>query len=273
MTDTTRHPLDQATAVVFDGSACQGHTNDRYWAFVGPFGGATAATILRSVLEQAHRIGDPLAITLNFCAPLQRGAFDLDVREVKTNRSTQHWTVQLSQPGAGVAVSASVVLAVRRESWSHQSAAAPELPSPEDLPEFVPTQTVPWVDRYSFRFAAGEPAGPIDERGSLRGARSQVWISDREPRPIDALSLVAMSDAFFGRIFLVRGLICPFGTVSMTVYFHASADELSLEGGQSIFGVADAHVFHRGYADQTGELWSVTGRLLATTQQIAYFKL
>ena len=32
-----------------------------------------------------------------------------------------------------------------------------------------------------------------------------------------------MSDAFFGRIFQVIGRIPPFGTVSMTTYFHASA--------------------------------------------------
>lgn len=253
--------------------ACQGQTDDRYWAFVGPFGGTTGATVLRSVLEQANKIGDPLAITLNFCAPLQHGAFDLDVREVRTNRSTQHWAVELSQKGAGIAVSASVVLAVRRESWSHQSAAAPDMPSPEDLLQLVQPRSVPWVDRYSFRFACGQPAGPNDQSKSARSARSEVWISDREPRPIDALSLVSMSDAFFGRIFLVRGLICPFGTVSMTVYFHVSANELLQEEGHAIFGVADAHVFHRSYADQTGELWSPNGRLLATTQQIAYFKL
>jgi hypothetical protein len=36
--------------------------------------------------------------------------------------------------------------------------------------------------------------------------------------------------------------------------------------------VADAKIFYRSYGDQNGELWSPTGRLLATTTQIAYFK-
>jgi len=36
--------------------------------------------------------------------------------------------------------------------------------------------------------------------------------------------------------------------------------------------VADAKIFHKSYGDQTGELWSPQGRLLATTLQIAYFK-
>ncbi len=40
------------------------------------------------------------------------------------------------------------------------------------------------------------------------------------------LSLVNMSDAFFGRIFLVLGVMLPFGTMSLTTYLHVSADEL-----------------------------------------------
>ena len=39
-----------------------------------------------------------------------------------------------------------------------------------------------------------------------------------------------MSDAFFGRIFQVIGRVPPFGTVSMTTYFHASAEELRAHG-------------------------------------------
>ena len=36
--------------------------------------------------------------------------------------------------------------------------------------------------------------------------------------------------------------------------------------------VADAKIFHKSYGDQNGELWAPSGRLLATTTQIAYFK-
>ena len=33
---------------------------------------------------------------------------------------------------------------------------------------------------------------------------------------------MAMSDAFFGRVFHARGELVPFGTVSLTTYFHVS---------------------------------------------------
>jgi acyl-CoA thioesterase len=267
------HAFDEATAVVFNGRQCRGRTDDRYWAFVGPFGGVTAATVLRAVLGQGARVGNPVAITLNFCAPIQRGAFDLDVREVRTNRSTQHWSVELSQPESGVALTATVVLAVRRDSWSHQPARPPDRAPPEELPLFAPETPLPtWVDQYRFRFVAGEPVLGSAAHAAPASAVSRLWITDREPRRIDALSLVAMSDAFFGRIFQVRGAVCPFGTVSMTVYLHASSDELAEEVGGTVFGVADAHIFHKSFADQIAELWSPAGRLLATAHQATYFK-
>ena len=58
----------------------------------------------------------------------------------------------------------------------------------------------------------------------------------------------------------------------MTVYLHADAEELANEGDDMVFGVADAHIFHNSYADQFAELWSPTGRLLATSHQTTYFK-
>ena len=80
----------EATRVVAGDSRYQGRTSEDYWAFVGPFGGVTAATILRALMDHPQRAGDPLSLTVNFCAPIAQGAFDLDVRLVKANRSTQH---------------------------------------------------------------------------------------------------------------------------------------------------------------------------------------
>jgi acyl-CoA thioesterase len=112
-------------------------------------------------------------------------------------------------------------------------------------------------------------AGVRPQPGS---AFSKLWIGDRVPRKIDALSLLAMSDAFFARIFHARGELVPIGTVSLTTYFHADAEDLAREDITHVLGVADAKIFHKSYGDQNGELWSPSGRLLATTTQMTYFK-
>src|SRR6266699_1704589 len=156
MLTKSSHLFDDATRVTAGDSRWQGHTSPDYWAFVGPFGGATAATILRALIDHPQRSGDPLALTVNFCAPIAQGAFDLDVRLVKANRSTQHWCVELTQGGTDVATLATAVFAERRPSWSHQPA---EFPKAKPLEQILPYPKVaaPWVKQYDFRFVDGDP--------------------------------------------------------------------------------------------------------------------
>ena len=266
------HLFDDATQVSAGDSRWQGRTSEDYWAFVGPFGGATAATILRALIDHPQRSGDPLSLTVNFCAPVAQGAFDLDVRLVKANRSSQHWCVELWQGGGDVATLATAVFAERRPSWSHQPAEFPQAKPFEQILPFPKIKTS-WANQYDFRFVEGYP----DFSGAKKddapaNAFSKLWISDRVPRKIDALSLMSMSDAFFARIFHARRELVPFGTVSLTTYFHADAADLAAEDITRVLAVADAKIFHKSYGDQNAELWSPNGRLLATTTQIGYFK-
>jgi acyl-CoA thioesterase len=265
------HLFDDATRVTAGDSRWQGRTSDDYWAFIGPFGGVTAATMLRALIDHPERRGDPLSLTVNFCAPIAQGAFDLDVRLVKANRSTQHWCVELTQGGAEVGALAIAVFAERRLSWSHQQAAFPIATPFEQIRPFQKIKAS-WANQYDFRFVEGEMDFSGAKRDASASAFSKCWIGDRVPRRIDALSLMAMSDAFFGRIFHARGELVPFGTVSLTTYFHADAADLAAEDTSRVVAVADANIFHKSYGDQTGALWSPNGRLLATTTQIAYFK-
>jgi hypothetical protein len=165
---------------------------------------------------------------------------------------------------------ATAVFAERRPSWSHQQAQYPAGKAYEETLPYPPV-AAPWVKQYEFRFIEGEPV-----RGGSTSAPpdaySKLWMSDRVPRRVDALSLMAMSDAFFARIFHARRELVPFGTVSLTTYFHVDAADLAAEHTTRVLGVADAKTFHKSYGDQNGELWSPSGRLLATTTQIAYFK-
>ena len=267
----SHHLFDDATRITAGDSRWQGRTSPDYWAFVGPFGGFTAATILRALMEHPQVAGDPLAVTVNYCAPIAEGPFDLDLRLVKANRSSQHWYVELSQEGREPATLATAVFAERRTSWSQAQVPMPEAKPFADIRRY-PDVAAAWTRQYDFRFVEGfvdMVAGVKPQPGS---AFSKLWIGDRVPRKIDAPSLLAMSDAFFARIFHARGEVVPIGTVSLTTYFHADAEDLAREDTTHVLGVADAKIFHKSYGDQNGELWSPSGRLLATTTQITYFK-
>lgn len=268
---TAVHPFDRATHVTTVDGRWQGEASADYFAFVGPFGGATAATMLRAILMQPERLGDPLSVTVNFCAPVGSGSFDLVTRLMKATRSTQHWLVELVQNGE-VATFMTAVFATRRPSWSYQPSSMPDAP-PFDQVKSLPNSVVaPWAQQYQFRFVEGSPQYGQTPNDAPASAYSRMWLSDTLPRQIDFLSLLSMSDSFFARIFHVLGTIVPIGTVSMTTMFHADAADLAAEDTTVVLGAADANIFHKSFSDQTGELWSPSGRLLATTSQTVYFK-
>ncbi len=264
------HPLDAATGLISLGDGYEGRTSDAYWNLVGPFGGVTAAALLRAVLDSEGRRGDPAAITVNFCAPIAKGAFEIAAHSVRTNRTTQHWTVTLKQNEA-VAATASVITAARPETWQCQLLIAPTAPPPDTLKSFAAGLSG-WTDRYDFRFVEGEPelkAAPSDK---ALETKSVLWVADRPARKVDFISLCAMSDCFFARIFHARGALVPFGTVTMSTYFHIDASDLAAEEPAPLLGVADAAIFTRGFSNERAELWSAGGRLLATNSQLVYYR-
>ncbi len=274
-----RHPFDEAIhlapadpgpGTVPGGRVYTGHTHPAYANMVGPFGGITAATLLQAALIHPQRLGDPVALTVNFAGPVADGPFTVEATPLRTNRSTQHWAI-LQRQGEEVTSSATAVFALRRDTWAATELACPEAPPIEALPRTDVGAIVPWTRQYEMRFVHGPligPARPDDERDS----RSLLWLRDEPQRPLDVAALAALCDAFFPRILIRRPRRVPFGTVSMTSYFHADTAQLAAQGSQPLLGEARASHFGRGYHDQTAELWGADGRLLANTHQVVYFK-
>lgn len=266
-----RHPLDVATQLARGADGLlRGAAHSGYANMSGPFGGATAATLLNAVLVDERRLADPIALTVNFCGPIADGGFEIATRLARGGRTTQHWTLELSQNGA-VAATASVVCGARRPSWSHFPKSAPVAPPRNPAPP-APGPAPQWVQRYTFDFVEGALYPFPRADGEIRSARSLLWMQDAPARPLDFLSLAALSDAFFVRIMHVRGTLQPMATVSMTTYFHVGADELARIGAAPVLGEADAAVFHDNFADQSCALWSEGGRLLANGAQIVWYK-
>lgn len=251
-----------------------GATDEAYWNMVGPFGGVTAATALKAVLQHPALLGEPIALTVNFAGPIAAGPFTVSAQPRRTNRSTQHWVIELSQANAAgadeVMLTATAVTAARRATWSHDDTSMPAVPRPDALPVAKPMGAMAWIKRYEMRFAEGMLPTEWDGRGDA--SRSQLWMRDTPARVLDFCSLAAMADIFFPRVYLRRALPVPAGTVSLTVYFHADGQQLTQTGSGFLLGQARAQAFRNGFFDQTAQLWNEAGLLLATTHQIVYFK-
>lgn len=274
--DAPTHPFDTAIAVEYtDAHQLAGRTCPDYANMVGPFGGVTAAALLRAVERHPERVGDPLSLTVNYAGPIADGPFEIAARPVRTNRTNQHWHLELTQDGT-VTTTATAVFGIRRDTWSDLELSMPAVPGPdaaEVVPQIFP-DFIAWGRNYDLRFVAGavpdiEPTAEIPENPD---SVSTLWLRDTPARPLDFASLTAMSDAFYPRVFLRRGRYLPAGTISLTVYFHATAEELDAQGTEFLLGRAHANRFGHGHFDQIAHLWGHDGTLLATSHQLVYFK-
>lgn len=261
------HPFDEAIALEpLEPGRWRARTSDDYWNMVGPFGGIVAALMLRAPMQHPEREGEPVALTVNFCAPVAKGQIFLDARPARTNRSTQHFTVEMRQDDQVVATG-TALFASRPDTFAHHPLEMPQAPAFDTLQRYPPLG-LGWTERYDMRFAEG----PLEFGEEPGPTRSTLWVADDPVRSLDFAGLAAMCDIFFGRIIHVRRQRLPFGTVTMTAYFHATSADLERQGSTLVLGRSDARIFERGFHDQTTELWGADGRLLATAHQLVYFR-
>ncbi|MBU4609917.1 thioesterase family protein [Achromobacter sp. GG226] len=253
------------------GSTWQGGTHPAYWNMVGPFGGYTAAILMQALMTDPVRQGTPVSLSVTYAAPIREGAYTVQTRLVSATRSTQHWSVQLVQ-GETVAVNAIALLAQRRPVWGTRDIAMPDVPPAASLPrlELDPKRPA-WVQRYAFfpqrggfdAVARGEPT---------TDTRTEQWVRDEPPRPLDFAALASICDVFFPRIFLHRGSFVPAGTVALTIHFHADEAALAAVGETPVLAVAKGVNYSGGFFDQEAHIWGADGTLLAASQQMVWYK-
>ncbi len=267
----SNHPFDDAIALAESGEGVwQGHTSAAYGNMVGPFGGITAAQALNAVLAHPQRQGEPVAFTVNFAAALADGAFEVRARPARTNRSTQHWFVEMRQ-GEQTVATATAVTALRRETWGTTEVPMPVVRPPQEVAPPARRGRVEWVHRYEMRFIEGDFPAAWDG-SQVEHSRTRLWVRDNPPRPLDFASLTALADVFFPRIWRRRATMTPIGTVSMTHYYHAGSEQLGRTSSGYLLGQAQAQAFRDGYFDQAAQLWNEAGELLVTSHQIVYYK-
>ena len=163
------------------------------------------------------------------------------------------------------------MFATRRDTWGATEVRFPSTPAASDIEREAPIGRVVWTNAYDMRFVQGRldlAAQGAEGKDSV----STLWIRDEPPRPLDFLALAAICDAFFPRVFIRRPQWVAAGTVSLTIHFHANAEMLRAQGARPVLGTARALHFGKGYFDQTAEVWSDGGHLLAASHQVVYYK-
>jgi acyl-CoA thioesterase len=259
--------LDDALALDPDGpDRWRGRAHPDHESINGMFGGWTAAVLLGAVVRSASDERRPSALTVNYLASVVPGSdVVVDVACRGSSRSIEHWQADLCSVGGDLAATAFVVMTTRRETDEHVECAMPSVEDPGSLTEFHAPgsqgqQTVMLVPPSVAEYGRGD-------------TNTYHWIRTTDPRPLDHLQLAYLADQQAPRSFYFPGAGPRLSaTLTLSVYFHAVDDELAAVGTDPILNESVGTRGVRSTAGQQSRLWSGSGQLLATTEQLCWYR-
>jgi acyl-CoA thioesterase len=185
------------------------------------------------------------------------------VRTLRAGRRVAFLDARVVQNGKDVcAASGTFGTQVSRVAFC--DAKMPDVPRPEACA--VAPKLVPINHRYEMRPAIGGPVR-VSERAVGGG-----WLRPEDPRVPDALLLSALWDAWMP-VPLYRRIEAQFSgaapTVEASIYFRTPLPLASSRADDYYLVRFEALMAHDGYFEESGEIWSTDGVLLAQSRQLA----
>ncbi|HYD74227.1 MAG TPA: thioesterase family protein [Candidatus Binatia bacterium] len=233
-------------------------------ANTGMFGGWTAALLMKSVLSDARAQGEPSAITISYVNRVSPGR-ELNVRAspIGGGRSVMTWRAEvLRESDDALLASASVLITNRRDTDGFTEWKTPSAPIPEELPMVHPPAT--FGQHVDMRMNKA-PFGNSD-------SHSVQWIRERTGHAVDHVLLAYLADCYPPRILYRGSAPRPSSTLTMSVYFYASAEELAAVGDDFMLSEAVGTRAEQSIVGSQLRLWSRSGALLTTSEQLCWFK-
>jgi acyl-CoA thioesterase len=129
------------------------------------------------------------------------------------------------------------------------------LPMEHGRPQGAP----PFFERLAMEPRFGEPPFSRADHAEAGG-----WLGLREKRPLDALAVTVLADAWFPAPWPRLAALAPAPTIDLTIHFRAPLpvpDSLLL-------GRFRSSLIRDGFFDEGGELWAPDGTLVAQSRQL-----
>ena len=233
----------------------------------GLWGGYALGLCVRALEAEPEASGEVLSMTLTYAAGLPSGELDVRTRRLRQGGSIGVWEVELRPQGVEeVGVHGMITMARRPPTPPFAFAALPAAPSPDELP------------------SPDHPAGPLHfgasafERRTLDGfppapsgdSRSLAWVRPRNGVWDKALLAMVTDNSAPRAMYALDRVMTT--TLSLTAYLHATVEEIAALGDDFILIECEGRVGGGGASDERSSYWSRDGRLLATSEQLAWYR-
>jgi acyl-CoA thioesterase len=250
--------LEPAGEGVWSGAVADGWATPR-----GPLGGYVMAIVLRGMeLAVADPERSPRSVTMHFLRVPEVGPVTVRARVERAGRSLSTGSARLEQGGKllGLALGAYSV------AWEGPLLGGPPMPAVEPPGPREPVgdmgrgQPPAFTQRLTMQHRFGAPPFSAAGEGLVGG-----WLGLLEERPLDALSIAVLADAWFPAAWPRLDALAPAPTIDLTIHFRCSLplpDSLLL-------GRFENSLVRDGFFDEDGALWAPDGTLVAQARQLA----
>ncbi len=230
-----------------------------WWVIDGPNGGYLGAIVVRALSADPALGARPLrSITLHYLGRPREGRAEVQVEADRHGRSVSFMRARLVQEDR-VMASAAAVFAEERDGIEIDQLDRPEVTAPDDTLELpdAPDGT-PFGRRFDYRPAIGTPTF-----GGGDVALTGGWLRLRDERPLDAATLVALTDSWFPAVMRTEPVAVP--TLELTVHLRG---RLPREPDWTL-GRYRTRLARHGFLEEDAEIFSREGELLAQSRQLA----
>jgi hypothetical protein len=234
----------------------------------GLWGGYAIGLCIRVLEAEPDAIGEPLSLTLSYAAALPAGALDIRTRRLRQGGSVGVWEVEVLPGGTKqVGVHGIVTMARRPTTPPFAFAKMPEAPAPEGLPSLdIPGSELRYgASAFERRAAEGFPPAAGES------SRSLAWVRSRQG-PMDKALLGMVTDHSPPRAMYALGRNVRTTTLSLTAYLHATVEEIAEVGEDFILVECEGRIGNAGASDERSSYWRRDGKLLATSEQLAWYR-
>jgi acyl-CoA thioesterase len=253
--DTALAPAGDGT---WEGALAEGWDTPR-----GPLGGYVMAIMLRA-LELA--VGDPersaRSATMHFLRAPDPGPVTVRAAVEREGRSLTTVSGRLEQDDKLIGLA----LGAWSKPWQSPllvDETMPDVAAPDGRRpiegEFPRGDPPPFTERLSMQHRFGDAPWSGSDRAEVGG-----WLGLIEERPLDALSIALLADAWFPAPWPRLTGLAPAPTIDLTIHFRVP---LSLPDSL-LLGRFRTAVVRDGFFDEDGVLWAPDGTLVAQSRQL-----
>lgn len=258
-------PFERSVSVERLGDGRYRASIDRAWQGpISPNGGVVAAVCLRAAELEIGAGPPPRMIAAHFLEPAPNGPAEIEVETLRRGKRVAAAEARMYDEGKLACVTL-VVFSAARDQDLDLAAEPPAAPPPAEV-EPLPAATLRTFPKVFHQLEMRPVFGAPEAFGKQQQATSGGWLSFRDdPAELDAVRLCAICDlwwpALFGR--LEQPVAVP--TLQLTIHIRS----VEPPARQPVLARFQTRSLLEGHVEESSEIWSEDGRLLAESRQMA----